>query len=130
MNAYANALLYAIPAFVVLVLIEIAYGHFVKDQKYRFFDTLTLQKGIPKILMDFSTAVLQIFFGLILISFYHPFFVFFGLTLVLILITIFWISGPGGLKTSLKESKYKYEVAYWLEELARTMNTFKLSGLS
>ncbi|MCB9272394.1 MAG: hypothetical protein H6564_00040 [Lewinellaceae bacterium] len=28
----------------------------------RFFDTLTLQKGLPKILMDFSTAVLQIAF--------------------------------------------------------------------
>ena len=94
----------------------------------RFFDTLTLQKGLPKILMDFSTAVLQIVFGLILISFYHPFFVFFGLTLVLILLAIFWITGPGGLNTSLKESKYKYQVVYWLEELARTMTTFKLSG--
>eukprot|EP01035_Chromulina_nebulosa_P030815 gene30815-40993_t len=29
---------------------------------------------------------------------------------------------------SIEESKYKYEVAYWLEELARTMNTFKLAG--
>lgn len=94
----------------------------------RFFDTLTLQKGVPKILMDFSTAVLQILFGLILISFYHPFFVLFGLTLIAILLVIFRITGPGGLKTSLQESKYKYEVAYWLEELARTMSTFKLSG--
>jgi len=94
----------------------------------RFFDTLTLQKGVPKILMDFSTALLQIVFGLILISFYHSFFVFFGIVLIVILIAIFRLTGPGGLKTSLKESKYKYEVAYWLEELARTMSTFKLSG--
>ena len=50
MNAYANALLYAIPAFVVLVLIEIAYGHFVKDQKYRFFDTLS-SRGLPLLLV-------------------------------------------------------------------------------
>lgn len=94
----------------------------------RFFDTLTLQKGVPKILMDFSTAILQVAFGLILISFYHPFFVFFSFILVGILILIFRISGPGGLKTSLKESKYKYEVAYWLEEIARAMTTFKLAG--
>ena len=53
MNAYANALLYAIPAFVVLVLIEIAYGHFVKDQKYRFFDTLSsLSSGVTNVLKD------------------------------------------------------------------------------
>lgn len=94
----------------------------------RFFDTLTVQKGVPKILMDFSTALLQILFGLLLISFYHPFFVFFGLALIVILIAIFRITGPGGLKTSLQESTYKYEVAYWLEEIARAMNTFKLSG--
>lgn len=94
----------------------------------RFFDTLTIQKGLPKILMDFSTAILQITFGLILISFYHPFFVFFGVILVLILIAIFYYTGPVGLKTSLIESKYKYRVAHWLEEIARAMTTFKLSG--
>ncbi|MBK7871060.1 MAG: ATP-binding cassette domain-containing protein [Saprospiraceae bacterium] len=94
----------------------------------RFFDTLTVQKGLPKLLMDFSSAVLNIFFGLILISFYHPFFVFFGMALLIILFIIFRFTSPNGLKTSLKESKYKYEVAHWLEELARAMNTFKLAG--
>ncbi len=94
----------------------------------RFFDTLTVQKGVPKILMDFSTATLQIFFGLILIAFYHPFFGLFGLALLLFLGGIFWLTGPGGLKTSLQESKYKYKVASWLEEIGRSMNTFKLAG--
>ncbi|MCI5081719.1 MAG: ABC transporter transmembrane domain-containing protein, partial [Saprospiraceae bacterium] len=93
----------------------------------RFFDTLTLQKGLPKILIDLSTAVLQIFFGLLLISFYHPFFISFGLFLIVLLGLIFVLTGQKGLRTSLKESKYKYEVAYWLEELARTMSTFKLA---
>jgi len=94
----------------------------------RFFDTPTLQKGLPKILMDFSTAILQIVFGLILISFYHPFFVFFGVLLVVIVFFIFRITGPPGLSTSLRESDYKYEVAHWLEELARATSSFKLSG--
>ena len=94
----------------------------------RFFDTLTLQKGIPKILVDFSTALLQILFGLLLISFYHPTFMFFGFGLVVILIVIFRFTGPGGLQTSLKESTYKYKVAHWLEEIARSVTTFKLSG--
>lgn len=94
----------------------------------RFFDTLTLQKGVPKLLIDFSTALLNIVFGLLLISFYHPFFVFFSLILIVILIAIFRITGPGGLKTSLKESKYKYKVVYWLEEMARSLTTFKMAG--
>ncbi len=94
----------------------------------RFFDTLTLQKGLPKILIDISTAVLQIAFGLLLITFYHSFFAFFGLVLLVLLIAIFWFTASIGLKTSLQESKYKYRVAYWLEDMARTIPAFKLFG--
>ena len=96
----------------------------------RFFDTLTIQKGLPKILIDLSTAIMQIFFGLLLLSFYHPLFIFFGFVLLLILIIIFSFTGPAGLKTSVYESKYKYEVVYWLQEVGRTLNTFKLTGSS
>ncbi len=94
----------------------------------RFFDTLTIQKGMPKLLMDFSTAILNIVFGLILISLYHAFFAFFGVFLLVIVVLIFWFTAAGGLKTSLKESKYKYAVAHWLEEIARANTTFKLSN--
>ena len=94
----------------------------------RFFDTLTLQKGLPKILMDFSTAVLQILFGLMLISFYHPLYVFFSIVLVVFIFLILRLTGTRALSTSLKESKYKYEVAHWLEEQSRSLTTFKLAG--
>jgi ABC-type bacteriocin/lantibiotic exporter with double-glycine peptidase domain len=94
----------------------------------RFFDTLSIQKGLGKILIDFSSSSLQVIFGLLLLSFYHPFFIIFSILLVLIVFLIIQFSGPEGLKASLKESKYKYEVAHWLEELARTLETFKLAG--
>jgi ABC-type bacteriocin/lantibiotic exporter with double-glycine peptidase domain len=96
----------------------------------RFFDTLSIQKGLSKILIDFSSASLQVLFGLILLSFYHPFFIIFSLVLVLIVYLIFQFTAPQGLRTSLTESKYKYEIAHWLEELARAMDTFKLAGKS
>lgn len=94
----------------------------------RFFDTQSVQKGVPKILIDFSSSFIQIIFGLVLISLYHPFFVFFSIALLFILLLIFRFTGPQGLSTSLTQSKHKYKVAYWLEEIARTMSTFKLSG--
>lgn len=94
----------------------------------RFFDVLTLQKGLPKILIDLSTGIIQILFGLLLLSFYHPFFVVFGLGLLGLLFLIFYLTGPKGLKSSIKESKYKYKVVYWLEEMARTLYSFKLAG--
>ncbi|MEQ8924809.1 MAG: ATP-binding cassette domain-containing protein, partial [Fulvivirga sp.] len=89
---------------------------------------LTIQKGLPKLLIDLSAGAIQIAFGLLLLSFYHPFFVFFSLVLVGNLVLIFYFTGPKGLQSSIKESKYKYKVVYWLEELARTINSFKLSG--
>ncbi len=94
----------------------------------RFFDVLTIQKGLPKLLGDLTSGIIQILFGLVLLSFYHPFFVFFGLILILTLILIFRITGPKGLQSSIQESKYKYKVVYWLEEIARTINSFKISG--
>lgn len=101
---------------------------YVPELVNRFFDTLTIQKGLPKVLIDLSTSVMQILFGLILLSFYHPFFIFFGFVLILILVIIFRFTSPTGLKTSIIESKYKYEVAYWLQEIGRTLSTFKLTG--
>ncbi len=94
----------------------------------RFFDTLTLQKGLPKILMEGSTAVLQIVFSLLLLSFYHSTFVLFSILLLGILLALFSWTGPRGIQTSLKESKYKYKLAFWLEEVGRTASTFKLAG--
>lgn len=94
----------------------------------RFFDVITLQKGLPKLLIDLSSGAIQIFFGLLLLSLYHPFFVFFSLFLVIVLTLIFYATGSRGLNSSLSESKYKYKVVQWLEELARTINSFKVAG--
>lgn len=94
----------------------------------RFFDTLTIQKGLPKILIDFSLAVFQITFGLILLAVYSPYFILLGFALALILFVIFRITGPRGLSTSLKESKSKYLLAHWLEEIARVNRSFKISA--
>ena len=94
----------------------------------RFFDIINIQKGLSKILIDFSAAGLQIIFGLTLLSFYHPFFILFSLLLVILLYAIFKLTAQRGLDTSLTESKNKYQTVHWLEELARTNITFKLSG--
>lgn len=105
-------------------------AYYVPELINRFFDTLSVQKGLSKILLDFSSATLQAVFGLILLSLYHPFFIVFSLLLVGLVILMFRFTGPTGLKSSLTESKYKYAVVHWLEEMARTLETFKLAGTS
>lgn len=94
----------------------------------RFFDTLTIQKGLSKVLIDFPAALLQIIFGLLLLSFYHPFFIIYGLLLLLLIYVVFKFTAQKGLETSLDESKNKYMVAHWIQEIARSIVSFKLSG--
>ncbi|SDR91933.1 ABC-type bacteriocin/lantibiotic exporter, contains an N-terminal double-glycine peptidase domain [Polaribacter sp. KT25b] len=94
----------------------------------RFFDTLTIQKGLSKLLIDVPTALLQIIFALILLSFYHPFFIIFGILLLMLIYIVFKFTAQRGLETSLMESKIKYKVAHWIQEVARTVVSFKISG--
>ena len=94
----------------------------------RFFDIPVLQKSLSKILLDFPIAVTQILLGLLLLSFYHPAFIFFGVVLILLLTLIFYVTGDRGFQTSLEKSNYKYEVAGWLEEMARVIKQFKFSA--
>lgn len=110
------------------IRVESIQKNYAPELVNRFFDIMTIQKGLPKLLIDLSSAAIQIFFGLLLISLYHPFFVFFGFFLVSVLFVIFYTTGPRGLRSSIDESKYKYKVAHWLEELARAIHSFKLAG--
>lgn len=112
------------------VRLEQLFGQFAPELMNRFFDVISIQKGMTKILLEFSAASIQVLFGLILLSLYHPFFIVFSLLLVVMLLVIFWLTMKRGLKTSLEESKHKYRIAHWLEEVARSNTTFKLSGNS
>lgn len=104
------------------------YKHYAPELMNRFFDIISVQKGISKILIDFSSASIQVIFGLILLSLYHPFFIIFSLILVILVWAIFQYTARIGLQTSLRESKNKYNVAHWLQEMARTNISFKLAG--
>ena len=67
MEAYAKALLYAIPFFIILVLLEILYGHFIKKQTHRVMDTVSsLSSGLTSIIKDSL--------GLVFVLVSYPFF--------------------------------------------------------
>ncbi|MFA9186818.1 ATP-binding cassette domain-containing protein [Flavobacterium sp. FBOR7N2.3] len=101
------------------------YNSYPPELANRFFDTISIQKGASKLLIDFSAALLQIVFGVILLSLYHPYFIILGILLVIALYCIFKFSYFSGIETSLKESKFKYKVASWLQEMARNSYSFK-----
>lgn len=91
----------------------------------RFFDIPTLQKSLAKLLLDIPTAVIQLCFGLILLAFYNSVFIIFGIILLVILYLILYITSPKGFEASLEESNFKYDIAGWIQEIARGIKTFK-----
>jgi ABC-type bacteriocin/lantibiotic exporter with double-glycine peptidase domain len=104
---------------------EHLYNSYPPELASRFFDTITIQKGTSKLLLDFSAALLQISFGIILLSLYHPYFIIFGIMLFFLLYFVFRFSYTSGIETSMKESKFKYKVANWLHEMARNNYSFR-----
>jgi ABC-type bacteriocin/lantibiotic exporter with double-glycine peptidase domain len=104
--------------------------YYLPELVNRFFDTASLQKGLSKVLLEFPAASIQIIFSLVLLSLYHPIFIAFGIVLLSMVALILRFTYPRGISTSLEESNIKYEVGYWLEEVARTIKTIKFMGRS
>jgi ABC-type bacteriocin/lantibiotic exporter with double-glycine peptidase domain len=99
--------------------------YFIPEKINRFFDTVNIQKGFAKLLLDIPIASVQIVLGIILLCLYHPLFIILGLVLILILGLILKFTSAKGVETSIEESNYKYKVVGFFGEMARTLKSFK-----
>lgn len=91
----------------------------------RYFDVMTVQKKATVLLTDGLAFVLQTGVGLILLGFYHPYFLAFDLILIALIYFVIIFFGKNAIDTAIQESKAKYEVADWLSEMARVDLFFK-----
>jgi len=91
----------------------------------RFFDVLTIQKGLTKLLIDIVASGVLIFFSAILLSFYHPVFIGFGVFTITCIVVIIAIYYRRGVETSIEESEYKYEVVAYLENVAQDLEAYR-----
>lgn len=94
----------------------------------RFFDVLTVQKGAATLLVDGVSIILQTAVGLVVLAVYHPILLAFDVALLLAIGFVLFGLGRGAVDTSLKESKMKYAVASWLEQMAEHTVTFRSNG--
>ncbi|AMJ66472.1 ABC transporter transmembrane domain-containing protein [Hymenobacter sp. PAMC 26628] len=93
----------------------------------RFFEVLTIQKSLTKLLIDLMFAAFQVLFGVIVLAFYHPVFIAFGLLTILLLVLIYAVNYRRALSTSIEESAYKYEVVALLEQVAADLPAYRHS---
>lgn len=96
----------------------------------RFFDVVTVQKSGALLLMDGLSLAMQTLLGLILLAVYHPFLLIFDVLLIASMSFIIFVLGRGAIRTSIEESKMKYEVAAWLEVIAEHIGAFKSATAS
>jgi ABC-type bacteriocin/lantibiotic exporter with double-glycine peptidase domain len=99
--------------------------YYLPELVNRFFDTVSLQKGLSKLLLDVPLAIIQILFGLILLSFYSSIFIIFGIILIVILYLVLYFTSQRGFDASIRESNFKYDIASWLQDVARSIISFK-----
>lgn len=100
-------------------------GRHGPEQVNRFLDIVGVQKAAAGLLLDGLAIGLQLLVGLALLGFYHPFLLAFDVLLVASLVFVVFVLGRRGVATSIAESKAKYEVVAWLQELARHPLAFR-----
>jgi len=94
----------------------------------RFFDVVTVQKSASLLLIDGLSILMQTVIGMALLAAYHPWLLAFDLLMVLAMSVIIFPLGRGAVYTAIKESKAKYALEAWLEQVAASLITFKSSG--
>lgn len=94
----------------------------------RFFDVMSVQKITSSLLLDGVTLIMSMGIGMAVLGFYHPFLLGFDAVLLAAIAFLITVLGRGAVKTAVKESKSKYYMAAWLEDIARCRNTFQSSS--
>lgn len=88
---------------------------FATKAKY-FIEVSGIQKGYSKKLVEVISSLLQLIIGVLLISFYHPFFLAFGFILLLGLFLIIWTKGKKALMANMQLSDDKYQYYQWIQK--------------
>ncbi len=91
----------------------------------RFFEVASEQKALATLLVEGISVVMITIVGLAVLSFYHPYLLTFALVLVGLIVFLLFVLGIGGVRTAIVESYAKFDVAGWLEEIAKCPHTFR-----
>jgi len=94
----------------------------------RFLDITNVQKAVSSMLLDGITLVIAVVIGMVVLAAYHPFLLGFDIVLLILMAFMIFAIGRGAVKTSIKESKEKYYMLAWLENVIGNPTAFRLHG--
>jgi ABC-type bacteriocin/lantibiotic exporter with double-glycine peptidase domain len=99
--------------------------HHAPELVNRFLEVATIQKSASTLVVDGLTVTMQTLAGICLLAAYHPYLLVFDLVLIIAILFVLFVLGRGAVPTAIAESKSKYDVVAWLEELARHSVMFR-----
>ena len=105
--------------------IECFDGRNPTDIVNRFFEVSSVQKSLATLLVDGVAIIMVTIVGLLVLAFYHPYLLTFAAVMAALVIFLLVGLGIGGVRTSIAESYAKFDVAAWLEEIAKCPHTFR-----
>ena len=91
----------------------------------RFLEVVTVQKSAATLLVEGLTIIMQTVIGMALLAVYHPYLGVFDFFLVIAITIVLFPMGWGAVDTAVDESKAKYALVAWLQEVGRHLHTFK-----
>ncbi|MCW0221462.1 MAG: ATP-binding cassette domain-containing protein [Prosthecobacter sp.] len=94
----------------------------------RFLDVVTAQKSTALLLLDGVNLIFGSLIGMMLLALYHPLLLLFVAVLLILIILVLWLCGRGAVETSIAESRTKYDLVNWFEEIAAYPFLFKGPG--
>jgi ABC-type bacteriocin/lantibiotic exporter with double-glycine peptidase domain len=103
-------------------------GHNPVELVNRFLDVATVQKTSSFLLLDGIALVVSAVIGMAVLGFYHPFLLGFDIVLLSMMAFTVFVLGRGAVETAQKESKAKFRLTGWLEDLVRCPTAFSMHG--
>ena len=103
-------------------------GEHAPEMVNRFLDVVTVQKSTSLLLLNGINIVIGALIGLVVLAFYHPFLLAYMVVMLVAIALIVFVLGRGAVRTSVAESRGKYAVVNWLEDVARYPRLFKGPG--
>ena len=93
----------------------------------RYFEIAGINKALASLLLYGITLSLQMIFGLILLLFYHPVFLFFDCFILISLLLIIFVPYRIALDSAQQECAQKHVIGSWLEEILINRYLFKFN---
>ncbi|MDH4152548.1 MAG: ABC transporter ATP-binding protein/permease [Nitrospira sp.] len=86
-----------------------------------FMETSFMQRALAVLLVDLIHVIVGGIIGMMMLVFYHPYFILFNLVLLLGSTVIFFVLSRGGLRTTIDMSHAKYDMLHWIQEISQNL---------